>query len=125
MAEALNAKRDIDLASTFLTARANNKLKIAHWPGPAALILLRRWTFEQALEAATGTADLSQAKAIAEADLLKRRQLTNVLFAAALERRMAGDEPQCKAYMSDCASLTNPLIEYEWHLAKHEAARYR
>ncbi len=28
MAEALNAKRDIDLARTFLTARANNKLRI-------------------------------------------------------------------------------------------------
>jgi hypothetical protein len=124
MAEALNAKHDIDLARTFLIARANNKLRITSWPGPAALILLKKWTFEQALEDATGTADLSGATAIAEGDLMKRRKLTNALFAAALERRMAGDEAQCKAYLTACASLTNPLIEYEWHLAMHEAAKY-
>jgi tetratricopeptide (TPR) repeat protein len=124
MAEALNATRDIDLARTFLIARANNKLRITSWPGPAALILLKKWTFEQAVEDGTGTADLSGAKAIAETDLRKRRKLTNALFAAALERRMAGDEAQCKAYMISCASLTNPLIEYEWHLAKHEATKY-
>ena len=67
-----------------------------------------------------GCTDLVLARKAAEEDLLKRRRLTNILFAAAVERRLAGDESGCHMYMAECASLTTPLIEYEWHLARSE-----
>ncbi len=120
MAAALQRQDDVKLALKFLTDRAKNRIRITSWPGPAALLLLGKATFEESVQNATGAADVGQAKQIAEADLLKRRQLTNILFTAALERRLAGDEAKCGAYMAECASLTNPLIEYEWHLARKE-----
>jgi len=43
-------------------------------------------------------------------------------FAAGTERRMAGDEQGAKTFFGECASLTNPLVEYEWYLAKSEAS---
>src|SRR5208283_2950334 len=108
---------DVDLALKYLTKLAARR-RIHYWPGPAALFLLGRLTFEDALKDATGFGDLPQAKKAAEEDLMTRRQLTNLLFAAGTERRMAGDEPRCRMYMAECASLTTPLIEYEWYLAK-------
>ena len=122
MAATLRRQDDIKLASAFLADRAKNKLRIASWPGPAALLLLGAASFEESVQKATGAFDLPQAKTIAKTDLLKRRQLTNILFAAAVERRLAGDEARCLAYMTECASLTNPLIEYEWHLARNEVS---
>jgi len=123
MATTMQCQDDIKLALRFLTDRTKNKLKIKSWPGPAALLLLGNTTFEESVQNATGAPELSRAKAIANADLLKRRQLTNVLFAAAVERRLAEDETECSVYMVECANLTNPLLEYEWHLAKKEASQ--
>ena len=123
MAATLRREDDVTLALAFLTERAKNKIKIGSWPGPAGLLLLGRATFEESVQKATGSAELGSAKQIAEAGLLKRRRLTNVLFAAAVERRMAGDEAGCRAHMVECASLTDPLIEYEWHLARREVSQ--
>jgi hypothetical protein len=78
--------------------------------------------FADAVKDATGSADLVLAKRIAEGDVLKRRWLTSILFAAAVERRIAGDDAGCRAYMAECASLTTPKVEYEWYLAKGEVA---
>lgn len=121
MAATLRRQDDVELALMFLNDRARNKLKIRSWPGPAALLVLGRADFEECVRRATGTSDLSRAKKIVDCDLLKRRQLTNVLFAAALERRIVSDEDRCMVLMRECANLPNPLIEYEWHLAKKEA----
>lgn len=119
MAATLRRQDDVELALTFLTDRAN-KRRIEYWPGPAALLLLGRATLEESVQNATGAAELERAKHIAEVDPRRRKYLTIVLFAAAVQRRLAGDEAGCRAYMAECASLTNPLIEYEWHLAKNE-----
>lgn len=94
--------------------------RIQYWPGPAALFLLGGLTFGDAVRDATGFADIAEAKKIAEQDLMKRRQLTAILFAAGTERRMAGDEAGCRMFLAECAGLTNPLVEYEWHLARSE-----
>ncbi|HTW35189.1 MAG TPA: hypothetical protein VMD53_11280 [Rhizomicrobium sp.] len=99
-----------------------SRRRIQNWPGPAALFLLGQLTFEDAMKDATGFADLAQAKDIAEQDLMKRRQLTAILFAAGTERRMAGDEAKCRMYMTECAGLTNPLAEYEWYLTRSEGS---
>ncbi|MGD0189408.1 MAG: hypothetical protein ABSD74_01570 [Rhizomicrobium sp.] len=119
MAVTLGLQADVDLAMKYM-AKLAKSWRIKNWPGPAALFLLGRMTFEEAVKDATGSADLVQAKQIAEQDLLKRRYLTNILFAAAVERRVAGDEPGCRMYMGECASLTSPLVEYAWYLAKGE-----
>jgi hypothetical protein len=71
---------------------------------------------------ATGSADLTQARAIAEQDLMKRRHLVVLLFAAATERRMVGDEAGCRLLMAECAGLTHPQVEDIWYLAKGEVA---
>jgi tetratricopeptide (TPR) repeat protein len=121
MAATLNAKGDVDLAIAYLKKLAK-RVYITSWPGPATLYLLGRMTFADAVKDATGVSDVAQAKNIAEEHVLKRRRLTNILFAAAVDRRLAGDEPGCRGYMTECASLTTPLVEYEWHLARAEAA---
>lgn len=121
MAVTLRSPSDVDLAMSYLKNRAEHR-QIHNWPGPAALYLLGQVTFDDAVQNATGFTDLTQAKAAAEQDLMKRRHLTNILFSAAVERRMAGEEAGCHVYMAECASLTTPLIEYEWHLAKGESS---
>lgn len=122
MATALQRDDNVKLALTFLTDRAK-KSRIQIWPGPAALLILGTRTIGDSIERATGVSELARAKQIAEADGLKRRQLTNVLFAAAVERRLAGDEAGFGTYMAECASLTNPLAEYEWYLATNEVSQ--
>ena len=121
MAATLNLSSDVDLALKYLTKLATRD-RIHSWPGPAALFLLDRLPFEDAIKGATGFADLPRAKQAAEQDLMTRRRLTNILFAAGVARRLAGDEPWCRTYMAECASLTNPLVEYVWYLAKGEVA---
>jgi tetratricopeptide (TPR) repeat protein len=119
MAITLCAKSDVDLGMKFLNKLATRS-RIQYWPGPAALFLLGGLTFADALRSATSVIDLVEARRIAEQDLMKRRHLTALLFAAGTERRMAGDEAGCRMFMVECASLTNPLVEYEWYLAKSE-----
>jgi len=121
MAATLNSKSDVDLALAYLRKLAKRSY-ITGWPGPATLYLLGRVTFLDAMRDATGASDLAQAKNVAEQHIRSRRKLTNLLFAAAVERRLAGDEPGCGEYMAECASLTTQLVEFEWHLAKAEAA---
>jgi hypothetical protein len=119
MAATMGVPSDIELAMTYLKKLAKSRY-ITSWPGPAALFLLGRMSFDDAAKSATGFADLTQAKNAAEHGLLKRRWLTNLLFAAAVGRRLASDEPGCRRWMAECAGLTNPLVEYEWYLAKSE-----
>jgi len=121
MAVTSGVRSDIDLSMNYLKKLAGRDL-IKSWPGPAALFLLGGLTFGDAVRDATGSADLAQAKATAEQDLLKRRHLVDVLFAAGTERRMAGDEAGCKTLMSECAGLSHPQVEYVWYLAKGEAS---
>jgi tetratricopeptide (TPR) repeat protein len=121
MAVTLHARPDVDLAMKYLKKLATRR-RIQYWPGPAALFLLGGFTFGEAVKNATGSADLTKAKAIAEQDLLKRRHLVDILFAGATERRISGDEAGCRILMSECAGLTHPQVEYIWYLAKGEAA---
>jgi tetratricopeptide (TPR) repeat protein len=119
MAVTLRALPDVDLAMKFLK-KLSTRSRIQYWPGPAALFLLGGITFGDAVKSATGFADLAQAREIAEQDLMKRRQLTAILFAAGTERRMAGDEAGSRVFFAECAGLTHPQVEYEWYLAKSE-----
>jgi hypothetical protein len=120
MGASLQRPDDITLALEFLAALAKNRSKIKSWPGPAALLILGETDIAGSIDKATGVVALKQAKIVAENDLLKRRQLVNILFAAGLQQRLTGDEAGARTYMAECAGLTNPLIEYEWHLAKKE-----
>ena len=119
MAVTLRAFPDVDLATKFLK-KLSTRSRIQYWPGPAALFLLGGLTFGAAVRDATGFADVAQAKEIAEKDLMKRRQLTAILFAAGTERRMAGDEAGSRMFFAECAGLSHPQVEYEWYLAKSE-----
>jgi tetratricopeptide (TPR) repeat protein len=119
MATTLRSSSDIDLALNYLTKLATRR-RIQYWPGPAALFLLGRVSFDDAMKDATGFTDLPKAKKAAEEDLMTRRKLTNILFAAGVERRMSGEEAGCRFYMVECASLTNPQVEEEWYLARGE-----
>ena len=119
MAATLHASSDVDLAMKFLK-KVSTRSRIQYWPGPAALFLLGGLTFGEAVKDATGFADIAQAREIAEKDLMKRRQLTAILFAAGTERRMAGDEAGSHLFFAECAGLTHPQVEYEWYLAKSE-----
>ena len=121
MAATLRMWPDVDLAMKFLK-KLTTRSRIQYWPGPAAQFLLGGLTFGEAIKSATGSADIAQAKEIAEQDLMKRRHLTVALFAAGTERRMSGNETGCRTFFAECASLTNPLVEYEWYLAKGEVA---
>jgi len=120
MAATLHVPSDVDLAMNYLKKLATRP-RIRNWPGPAALFLLGGISFGEAVKNATGSADLAQARKIAEPHVMTRRYLTNILFAAATER-MAGDEAGCRMFMAECASLTNPLAEDAWYLAKSEVA---
>lgn len=121
MGATLTERPDVDLAMKYMKKLATRR-RIQYWPGPAALFLLGGITFGDAVKSATGCADLAQAKATAEQDLMKRRHLVDILFAAGIERRMAGDEAGCRMLMSECASLTHPQVEYIWYLAKGEVS---
>jgi len=109
---------DVDLAMNYLKTLASRP-RIKNWPGPAALFLLGGLTFGEAMKNA---ADTAQSKPEADQEGWKRRYLTALLFAAGTERRMAGDEHGARMFFSECAGLTNPLVEYEWYLAKSETS---
>jgi hypothetical protein len=79
------------------------------------VFLLGGLTFGQAMKNA---ADTAQSMPEADQEGWMRRYLAPLLFAAGTERRMAGDEQGARKFFTECASLTNPLVEYEWYLAK-------
>jgi tetratricopeptide (TPR) repeat protein len=120
MAITLGSKSDVDLAMKYLK-KISARAWIENWPGPVAKFLLGGLTFGEALKEASGSADLAGAKKWAAQDSWGPRRLAPLLFAAGTERRMAGDEAGCRMFMTECASLRNPLVEYEWYLAKSEA----
>jgi tetratricopeptide (TPR) repeat protein len=116
MAITLRSNADVDLAMNYLKTLASRP-RIKNWPGPAALFLLGGLTFGEAMKNA---ADTAQTKPEADQDGWKRRYLAALLFTAGTERRMAGDEQGARMFFNECAGLTNPLVEYEWYLAKSE-----
>ena len=116
MAITLRSMADVDLAMNYLKTLASRP-RIKNWPGPAALFLLGGLTFEQAVKNAT---DEAHSKPEADQEGWTRRYLSALLFAAGTERRMAGDEEGARVFFARCASLINPLVEYEWYLAKSE-----
>ena len=122
MGATLPDTEELNVAIGYLEDRAEYSA-MKYWPGPAGLVLLDRMDFDAALRDGTGATSLGQAKKIGEFALLKRRHLTNLLFAAAVKGRISRDEVICRKYMRECASLTNPLIEYEWHLARDEISK--
>jgi tetratricopeptide (TPR) repeat protein len=113
----LRSVADVDLAMNYLKSLASRP-RIRNWPGPAALHLLGGLAFAQAMKNA---ADTAQSMPKADQEGWMRRYLAPLLFAAGTERRMAGDESGARKFFAECASLTNPLVEYEWYLAKGEA----
>ncbi len=118
MAITLHHKSDVDVAMKYLKKLATRS-RIQYWPGPAALFLLGALTFGDAMKNAT---DLAQTKLQGDQEGWKRRYLAALLFAAGTERRMANDEEEAQNFFARCASLTNPLVEYEWYLAKSEVS---
>jgi tetratricopeptide (TPR) repeat protein len=116
MAITLRSNADVDLAMNYLKTLASRP-RIKNWPGPAALFLLGGLTFGEAMKNA---ADTAQSMSEADQEGWKRRYLAALLFAAGTERRMAGDEQGARTFFNECAGLTNPLVEYEWYLAKSE-----
>jgi hypothetical protein len=116
MAITLRSIPDVDLAMNYLKTLASRP-RIKNWPGPAALFLLGGLTFGEAMKDA---ADTAQSKPDADQEGWKRRYLAALLFSAGTERRMAGDEQGARTFFNECAGLTNPLVEYEWYLAKSE-----
>lgn len=114
----LRSVADVDLAMNYLKTLASRP-RIKNWPGPAALFLLGGLTFGEAMKNA---ADTVQSMPEADQDGWMRRYLASLLFAAGTERRMAGDEEGARTFFTECASLTNPLVDYEWYLAKGEVA---
>lgn len=118
MAITLRSIADVDLAMSYLKVLASRP-RIKNWPGPAALFLLGGLTFGEAMKNAT---DVAQTKPTADQEGWKRRYLAALFFTAGTERRMAGDEQGAQKFFAECASLTNPLVEYEWYLAKGEVA---
>ena len=119
MAATLGAAADVDLALRYLKWTSKRRY-IRSWPGPAALVLLGQMSFEDALKDGTGVADVQQAKKVTEQPSMERRHLTSLLFAAGVERRLAGDEPGFRIYMAECAKSPNTLCEDEWYLARYE-----
>jgi hypothetical protein len=107
---------DVDLAMKYLKTLASRP-RIKNWPGPAALFLLGGLAFGQAMKNAT---DDALSKPEADQEGWMRRYLCALLFAAGTERRMANDEEGARVFFARCASLINPLVEYEWYLAKSE-----
>jgi len=98
--------------------KLSTRSRIQYWPGPAALFLLGALTFGDAMKNAT---DVAQTKRPVDQEGWKRLHLTALYFVAGTERRMASDENGARMFFADCASLTNPLVEYEWYLARGEA----
>jgi hypothetical protein len=121
MATSADLPEDKKISAGFIK-KLSQSAKAKKWPGPVGQYLLGMVSLEDALEAGVGVRDLEQAKQLAAADLMKRRRLTNMLFNAAVASRVSGNEPQCLNFMRACATLQNPLIEFDWHLAKAEAA---
>jgi tetratricopeptide (TPR) repeat protein len=119
MAITLGVTVDVDLGMKYLK-KLTTRVWIKNWPGPVAQFLLGARSFGDAMKEAVGSADLTEAIKLAGQDPWGPRRLTPLLFAAGTERRMAGDETGCRTFFAECASLTNPLVEYEWYLAKSE-----
>lgn len=117
MSSAAGLEADFDLSVAYLGTRA--QAKTAHnWPGPVARFAVGAATVEQMLNSGIGVATLSEAKQVAARDLLKRRWLTNILFNVTVNFRIAGDATGCRNSMLECVGRANPMIEYEWYLAK-------
>ena len=114
----LQSIADVDLAMNYLKTLASRP-RIKNWPGPAALFLLGGLTFGDAVKNAT---DEAQNKPEGDQEGWKRRYLAPLFFAAGTERRMAGDEKGARMFFGECADLINPLVEYEWYLAKGEVS---
>jgi hypothetical protein len=87
---------------------------------PVARYVLGEMTWEDVLAAATGHRDLASATQRANDDLLSRRQLCASLFYDGVKRRAQGAEDQCLQRMEQCVALKDPLIEFEWYLARYE-----
>jgi hypothetical protein len=112
-----SVKSDVDIAMKYLK-KLSTRSRIQYWPGPAALFLLGALTFGDAMKNAT---DVAQTKRPVDQEGWKRLHLTALYFVAGTERRMASDENGARMFFAECASLTNPLVEYEWYLARGEA----
>lgn len=121
MAVTLDSAEERQLSTAYIKKLAKSA-KAKHWPGPVGKFLVGEMRLDEALMLGVGVSDLAEAKKFATTDLLKRRRLTNVLFNVAVSCRVSGDESNCQDWMRVCAALQNPLIEYEWHLARAEAA---
>jgi hypothetical protein len=109
-------------ALAFLNA-LSKKRRIESWPGPLALAVLGRRSFDDVFLECFGTSNMLQAIQDAGENLLKRRMLVKYMFYLAASKRKVGREDECRAGMVSCAALQNPVLELEWYLARAEADR--
>jgi tetratricopeptide (TPR) repeat protein len=98
------------------------KSRIEQWPGVLGLFALGKKTRRELVFEACGGADLKEALARADGDLLRRRRLVKTLFYLATSCRATGEEDGCVGFMTECASMENPILEIEWYLARSEMA---
>ncbi len=90
------------------------------WPRPIISMVLGNESFAEVLRIGGGSPVLSECLEKVSKDLLKRRQLCQILFYAACQERQAGNEAGCIEKMGLCSKLENPIIECEWYLARAE-----
>lgn len=122
MAVSVDSEDDRTLCLTFIR-RVLQSNKATNWPGPVARLLLGMATLEETLSNGLGVTNLAESSELASTDLMKRRKLCNILFNSAVHGRMQGNTALCSDFMRACAALANPMIEFDWHLAKGEATR--
>jgi hypothetical protein len=90
------------------------------WPRPVVLMVLGERSFTELLEKIIGATELTECLIRVKRDLLKRRQLCQLLFYSSCMDREAGKEAECRLKMQSCYGLENPIIEVEWYLARGE-----
>jgi hypothetical protein len=90
------------------------------WPRPIIMMVLREKSFEDVLKTGADSLKLSECIENGKNDLLKRRQLCQILFYSACLEREKGDEIACMEKMRACFQLENPILQPEWYLARGE-----
>jgi len=87
---------------------------------------LVRWFFGELDDSAVllegcGASSMAVAFSTARTDTLVRRQLIEFCFHRAVRAMRAGEWPRSRELFETAVSLENPLVDFEWYLARREA----
>jgi len=105
--------------------RKRKRAGLKGWPGP-----LVRWFFGELDDSAVllegcGAGSMAVAFSTARTDILARRQLIEFCFHRAVRAMRAGKWRRSRELFETAVALENPLVDFEWYLARHEADRAR